>query len=487
MGRIIRFIGLVLSISAFTSVPGSAQQTDASLVVGWAQLDGSKLEGNYLHATVLLPKELMRSLAFVQQRHVLYEEKKASAEKGNRAKMESASAAVALARRRRDLLALTVRDEAKRAAELLSAESSIHAAEALLAELVTAHEAANTPDAISPPDPEESFESLPLVPWSNHKSGSLVDPVLDPAVTCEKEKIDVLIYGSAAVTGNFISFDIVVYLASVDKVVWQGREYASPDGLDMAAEAYIRPVAEAVLGRSYALVTYGIHPPAAVVTIDGKPVNTSSELFLEDGEHELVATAVGYKTGSLRFVAQTGSDSALTLKLEPQAAVDFILSSEPPGARIHIDGSFVGITPVDIAGADFSRVARTSLAGFQDEQITIKPDALLNDIHLRLIPSDGLAFNDRFDSSKDRFYSSLGYFIMSLPVTVISGGLFQTYYNASVAASELYGGSIDESLRTRLNTGFYTTQALFWVSATASFGLAVNAGIRLVSYIHSTR
>jgi hypothetical protein len=392
-----------------------------------------------------------------------------------------------LARKRRDFIALTVRDEAKRAAELLNAESAIHVAEARLAELVAAQEASYFAEAVSPPEPGASYEALPLVPWTRHNSGSLVDPVRDPAATCENEKIDVLIYGSAAAAGNFISFDIVVYLASLGTVVWRGREYASPDGLDKAAEAFTRPVAEAILGRSYALVTYGIQPPTAVVTVDGKPVGMMSDLFLEDGEHELVATATGYKTGSLYFRTQTGSDNALTLKLEAQPAVDFILSSEPPGASIYIDGSFVGTSPVDIAGAGFTRVARASLAGYQDVQLIIKPDALLDDINLNLVPSDGSPFNDRFDLSKDRFYTSLGYFVMSLPVTVISGGLFQTYYNASAAASELYGGAIDESLRTRLNTGFYSTQVVFWASAAASIGLAVNAVIRFVSYINSTR
>jgi hypothetical protein len=64
MAGIVRLFGMVLAISAFWNMPCSGQQPGRPLVVGWAQLDGSKLEGSYLHATVLLPQQLMRSLYF---------------------------------------------------------------------------------------------------------------------------------------------------------------------------------------------------------------------------------------------------------------------------------------------------------------------------------------------------------------------------------------------------------------------------------------
>jgi hypothetical protein len=179
--------------------------------------------------------------------------------------------------------------------------------------------------------------------------------------------------------------------------------------------------------------------------------------------------------------------ASLSLSLEARPAVDFAISSEPPGAAIHIDGEFAGVTPLAIAGTGYPRIARSSLPGYQDVQLVVKPDTLLDDIHIRLMPSDGLSFNDRFDASKDRFYTSLGWFVLSLPVTVISGGLFQAYFDASAAASELYGGSIDPDVENSLNAGFYSTQTVFWVSAAASIGFAVNAVIRFVSYINSTR
>lgn len=487
LARIIPFFGMVLAISAFWNTPCSGQQPDQPLVVGWAQLDDSGLEGSYLHATVLLPQELMRSLAFITVRYPSKQEFKASQEKTRVSAQEAASLAVAAARKRRDFIALTVRDEAKRAAELLAAEGAVQVAEAKRAELLSSLGPAAAKETITTPDSGDSPGSVPVVVWPKHASGSLVDQVRDPAATCEKEQIDVLIYGSAGLAGNFIYFDISVYLAALGEVVWQGREYASPDGLDLAAASLTRPVAQAVMGRPYAMVTYSVQPPTATVSVDGKPVDTAYELFLEDGEHELQAAAVGYKPAMIPFSVQTGTDSVIPLALEMRPAVDFAISSEPPGAAVHIDGELAGVTPLAIAGTGYPRIARSSLPGYQDVQLVMKPDTLLEDIHIRLMPSDGLSFNERFDASKDRFYTSLGWFVLSLPVTVISGGLFQTYFDASAAASELYGGSIDPDVENSLNTGFYSTQTIFWVSAAASIGFAVNAVIRFVSYINSAR
>ncbi len=486
MVRTIRFFGLFLAASLVNIAPCAGQQTDQSLVVAWAQLDDAELDGNFLHATVLLPQELMRSLAFVAERYPSKEEFEAAQEKSRMSSQETARLAVAAARKRRDFVALTVQDEARRAAELLSAESAIRVAEAKLAELVSTPEAKAVRGTGPLPDSVDEARSVTLVRWQKHLTGSLVDKVRDPAATCEKEKIDVLIYGSAGLTGNFISIDIAVYLASLGTVVWQGREYSSPDGLDSAAAAFTRPVAEAVLGRSYALATYAIKPPTAIVTIDGKTTNAASQLFLVDGEHEIRATAAGYEPESLSFRAQTGTDIVLDLNLEAQPSENFAISSEPPGASIHIDGEFAGVTPVEIEGTGFPRVARSSMPGYQDVQLIVKPDASPGDFQIHMTPSDGSSFNDRFDSSKDRFYTSLGFFVLSLPTTVISGGLFQTYYNASTAANDLYGESIDPVVVTRLNTGFYSTQAIFWVSAAASVGLAVNAIIRFIMYLNTS-
>jgi len=125
------------------------------------------------------------------------------------------------------------------------------------------------------------------------------------------------------------------------------------------------------------------------------------------------------------------------------------------------------------------------MPGFDDVQIIVRPEELLDDRTVTLTPSDGRSFDERYDSGKDAFYHSLGWFVLSLPVAALSGGLFQTYYQT--AESYLDVENKDDAIIRAINSSYNTAQTVFWVSAAASVGLAINAAFRLAQYIRSAR
>ncbi|HPE36033.1 MAG TPA: hypothetical protein PK625_02720, partial [Spirochaetales bacterium] len=82
---------------------------------------------------------------------------------------------------------------------------------------------------------------------------------------------------------------------------------------------------------------------------------------------------------------------------------------------------------------------------------------------------------------KDDFYRSLGWFILSLPVTTLSYGTFRSWYDAENDA--LSSGLSDPATIQTLETNYWTAQGVFWASAAVSAGLAVNAVIKLIRYV----
>jgi hypothetical protein len=126
------------------------------------------------------------------------------------------------------------------------------------------------------------------------------------------------------------------------------------------------------------------------------------------------------------------------------------------------------------------------MPGYEDVQIIIRPDAILDDQNVIMVPSDGLAFDTRFDKAKDKFYRSLGWFVVSLPLPVLSGGLFQNYYQTAGQYLADHP-SPDPAITESINSRFYGWQAAFWASAAISAGLAINAIISLIGYIGSAR
>lgn len=487
------------SLWAEGAASGSSNSKAANngITIGWAELDGSALDISDGNAGIVVPRQLMARLGFVTERWPSKSEASLAVEKESLSELEKARAAVAKARAARDLAALTVRDAHKRASELDSNAKAIAKAEAALAEALSTERVDAALDGESGaggilPDSDDraadasridTKATAPLSAWKGHESGSLLPVVSDPAATCEEEQLDVLVYGSVGKAGSFLAIRVAVYIAASAETAWSGVEYASPDGLEEAVAALARPIAEAVLGRPFSLATIIASPPTALVTLDGAAMQSETALLLEGGPRALKIEAKGFVALERELDVELGKDVSLSIALVPVEAPGFTVESEPSGATVHLDGKAIGPAPAEIAGAGFSRVIKLSMEGFEDARLIARPDAFAESVKVALIPSDGLSFDEAFDSGKDKFYRALGWFVYALPVTVVSGGLFQLYNDAATAAYELYGDSIDPDIVTRLNTGFYASQTVFWASAATVVGLTVNAALRLAAYL----
>jgi len=496
MGRLLRPAGLTAAIMAFSvaflaSVPCRAQTSVAgstsgtSIVVAWAELGSAELGPELRNAAVLVPRQLMAALDFVDARYPGEEEVASALRRTTQSTLEAAKKAVADARARRDLVALSVRDPARRAADLLTAETALEKAEAALALAVEKSQIILSSDQ---PVQTDTAGSVAIVRWAEHANGSLVPVVDEPAAVCAARKIDLLVYGTIRPRGASLAIELSVYGAALDRVVWTGTDHAFADGLEAVVDSFVRPVAGALLGRPYARAEFRTSPPAADVYLDETVWVDADALYFEPGTHGVTVKAQGFETAVSSFQVEPGQDIVVEVALAEKPSDGFALVSDPPGAAVHFDGARVGFTPLDVPGSAYPRVARLSMPGYDEIQFVLRPGSTPDAAPVPLAVSDGFSFDDRFDDRKGAFYHSLGWFIVSLPVTVLSGGLFQTYFQSA----EAYDDAYDDDERNPdvvaiIDHGFTTSQTVFWTSAAISLGFAVNAIIRLALYIGSAQ
>jgi hypothetical protein len=471
---------VALAMLVVLTVPCAAQQSTKPLVVAWAELYSDALAEEFENVSVLIPQQLRAALYFIKERYPDIEEAVLALEKSRSNTVEAARTAIASSRAARDLIALTVRDADKRAMDLVNADKNVFQAENKLAEFLS-----------EPPDEYYSLVETELArPVTNlvdQVDRILLAPVIDPVAVCAEKSIDLLVYGRIRQSGTFIIVELAVFNAALGRDIWNGTDYSAPDGLDLVVKSLARPVAEALLGKPYSLVTFVTSPPDTELLVGGKSINSNHRLFFDEGFHEYSAKAPGHEAIESFFSTIPGQDLTLEIKLSQLDSVAFVLESNPPGATIHLDGNQLGTAPANVEGIAYPRILRVSMPGFEDVQMTVRPESLLEDTIIKLQVSDGLSFDTRFDDKKSQFYRSLGLFVVSLPVTVLTGGLFQTYYAASIEADERYGYAIDTTLREFLNNRFFLTQTAFWISASVSVGFVVNAAFKLASYIGSAQ
>jgi hypothetical protein len=130
-------------------------------------------------------------------------------------------------------------------------------------------------------------------------------------------------------------------------------------------------------------------PPGALVTIDGRPAGRSP--LTVDGlpvatAHQVEAVLAGHRSARQRVTLETGRTTAVSLPLAPgQAAV--IVTSDPPGAQVLVDGVPRGSTPLTLTSLTMGvhrLEARSESSAPRETTLEITPAT--TQVHLALQP-----------------------------------------------------------------------------------------------------
>lgn len=448
-------------------------QAQDSLSIGWAELDTTGLDADMSRLGVLLPKALMKATSYITERAVSPGEAVAGAVKVLNLDLEKAKNAVSAARRKRDLVSISTRDPARRALEIRNAQATLDKSIAALDGLLLKQDDI-LDTGLSP--------AVPLKLWKGHEEGILLPPVEVSAIVCAENKLDILVYGKIASLGPYLAIDLVLYVAATDEEVWKAAEYTAFDDLDGLVASLERPLATALAGRVFGRAIFTISPENAEILVDGKAHPANGVIFYSQDSYVATVSAAGFRPVTSRFAIVPGKDTRIDLQLVPVLAAPVFVESLPSGAALYIDGMPYGATPLELAGASYPRVLTARMEGFDDLKVILRPGLESGRLLLDLPVADGLAFSDRFEQAKGAFYQSLGWFILSLPVTVLSYGTFNSYL--SLASLPV---SVSEQRLNSLTMYYYGSQAVFWISAAISASLATNAIVRLVRYIKAAR
>ncbi|NLJ46348.1 MAG: PEGA domain-containing protein [Treponema sp.] len=316
-----------------------------------------------------------------------------------------------------------------------------------------------------------------LALWEGHVAGRLLEAGTDPGGTCAREKLEYLVFWEVSEISGYLRIRMLGWNAVLGRQDFSYTSYRSPEDISSGAPELAQALVRAVSGRPSSRLVFEVEPPDATVRVDGRllaPGRRSLRVYEEREYQVSLETAAGLRS-DYRVRSEFGKDVTLSARLEaPQSAV-VLVETDPPGATVHLDGIWAGTTPGEARLFGYARVARLALPGFEDEYRVIEPNAegrLL--VQLREADSSGTS---AFERSKERFYQALGLLAVSLPVTLLSYGVFlqsSALYQED-PGNGTFSGRKDAAL------------VAFAVSGGITAGLLAGASIRLVKYIQSAR
>jgi hypothetical protein len=268
--------------------------------------------------------------------------------------------------------------------------------------------------------------------WSGYAKGQLIDtPTASEAKTAKTADVDFLVTGSLSLRADYAVVQVFGYDARLERRVFAWKTFCAVDDPQPLGEELARRIERWAAGRDFSRIEVGLEPGFATLSVDGiQQEKLPAVVFAYDGRPiRLSAYALGYTPRSLVVEVAPGERKSVDISLDKQHLGRATIAVEPPDAFISLDSSPLGASPYTV-DLDGTRGLVTARADGYESQTAVLPASGEQDISIKLLPDDGLGPTGRIDAAKDKFYVALGSFVLTIPATAVSAGLYRTYADA---------------------------------------------------------
>lgn len=228
-----------------------------------------------------------------------------------------------------------------------------------------------------------------------------------------------------------------------------------------------------------ARVEIKVEPASAEISVNGKLLQGTNRVVYayEDAPLVVDADASGFSPATATIDLHMGERRLLPLKLDPIDAGLATITTDPPDAHLSQDS-----VPLDdqvrAIKLDGARSFVEASAPGRESATVVLPSSGEPDIAIKLRLADELGQKGRIEAAKDRFYTAFGFFASSIPLTALSLGVYNGYYEAWDRASSSY----KDELAIASNLPYYALGGCITLSCvTAAFSI-----FRLVQYLGAT-
>jgi len=338
----------------------------------------------------------------------------------------------------------------------------------------------------------ELADEKPVAFWDGLSLGRLLEPVgisgelaPDPEslqTIASSANLDLLIWGTLEeIASGYITVEFHAYspnggAASLERA---GTTALTSD-IGQEAEFVADEIAAAIVGRPWASVTVDTDVGDASIYVDGQLAGfgRASVRYLHPGDIPVEVTAPGYEKVQRTLSVGDRETAELDVVLQPVTARTVRVESAPADADVYVDSVWTGRTPISLTASDHPLVVRLRHDGYLESRFVLTTDS--PDRIARALLPDTVVWADELAEKRGGFYRSLTWFVLSVPVTMILNGVYNSVLSAYPPDD---GGELSPDNRISFARLGNITYWASWGSLLVNVGLAVNVGINLFDYL----
>lgn len=322
-----------------------------------------------------------------------------------------------------------------------------------------------------------------------HFAGSedgLFSESADPARTVREEDLDALVYGSLEPIGEYLHLKMAVFSGAQGRDLGSVSLTALPEELTTLLHELEDELAALVLGREVARVRISPGRQDVAVFLDDELLGYGNveQRFLSPGLYKVRIQGRNLPSQTRQVSLDAGDREELVFELDPVETRGIILESLPSGADVYSDSVWLGRTPLRVELGESNEHIVLLRDGFYRSQLILgatSSDVIQRDLELNRGSEAAL-----IEQRRNAFYTAFGFFVLSVPVALLSNGVYENLSTMVPPNGTQAPGLSDaeaDHLRRQRDIAYYTT----WGGVGLSAGLFVTSAIQLGRYIRAAQ
>jgi hypothetical protein len=325
---------------------------------------------------------------------------------------------------------------------------------------------------------EDDFSILPIVTAVPDGGNLFALKPGNPSDTADANNLDIMVYGIIDDVDDYYLIELKIWNSITGRDFGSWKTAVRYNDLQKEIQPGIDEIKTRILGREWAgLIVQSSEN--SMIYIDGvfAGIGQIENNSFEPGAHIVTVKLAGFENAEKEIILKKRETAKVEIDTDISAVRSIVFQTFPQGADLYIDSVWAGKTPVRAEVKNFPAAVRLSIEGWEDKDFFIDrySESIVN-INLKPGIADR---NEWVEDNRNRFYASLGAFVMSLPITAICySGIEQTAiaYNAGTA-------NVDELKRlVSINQGIY---AAYLGSLGLNIILFFDTIIQAVNYVGS--
>ena len=234
--------------------------------------------------------------------------------------------------------------------------------------------------------------------------------------TADKYDLDLVVYGFIETIDQYKYVEVRLWnnIVEQDKYIW--RTAVSPENINDMLEPGLNGIKTAVYGRSWAELSVK-GPDNCMIYLNGsfKGIGSLNSISVTPGTVDIELRKSGSisRKERVEVTAETLTELEYDMQEIEKGAV--IVQTWPAGADVYLDSIWIGKSPVKIELKNRTSAIRITKEGYEERNFFFEKESekLLN-INLKPVVAER---DEWIPASRKRFYTSMGSFMLSIPLT----------------------------------------------------------------------